>query len=92
MVRTIAYFLASVLLGACALDPTVPRLTTDGLPDGLEVSLTVAPDEVRQHQPFTVRFTATNTTSDTIRITTSHGCLVIPAARKPGVEGTLRVR
>jgi hypothetical protein len=35
---------------------------------------------------FTGRFTATNTTADTIRLVTAHGCLVTPGAFRNGVR------
>jgi hypothetical protein len=58
------------LLAACALDITGPQTDLTGLPAGLDVQFTVEPGEVRQHAPFTARLTVTNTTSDTLRVTT----------------------
>lgn len=84
MTRTIVLSLLSLLLAACSQEPTVPRLTAEGLPEGLEVSLVVEPEAVGPHQPFTVRFAAANPTSDPIRITTSHGCLVLPGVYRDG--------
>lgn len=73
--------LASLALAACASDPVAvpgPRATLEGFPAGLEARFTVEPGEVRQHEAFTAHLEVTNTTPDTIRVVTAHGCLVVP--------------
>jgi hypothetical protein len=84
MIRTFSTFFAGVVLTGCPLQISGPQSQLDGLPEGLYVQLTVEPDEVSQHQPFEVRFTATNTTQTTVRVVTAHGCLVIPHVIRDG--------
>jgi hypothetical protein len=77
-------FLPSLILAACSLEIATPGPTTGGLPEGLEAKLVVEPAEVAQHAPFTVRITVTNTSADTIRIVTGHGCLALPNLTQRG--------
>lgn len=84
MSKTTGLLLAALLLTGCSLELVTPGPNTDGLPDGLEISLVVTPNEVSQHAPFHVRFTATNTTAEPMQIVTSHGCLVTPAVFRNG--------
>lgn len=84
MARTTFLLLTALLLTSCSLELLEPGPSTDGLPDGLEISLAVTPDDVSQHAPFTVRFTATNTTDESMQIVTNHGCLVIPGVYRNG--------
>lgn len=86
MARVTGLLLAGLLLTGCSLELLTPGPNTDGLPDGLEISLIVTPDDVGQHAPFTVRFSATNTTDEAMQIVTSHGCLVTPGVYRNGVR------
>ena len=85
MRRNSLLFLGFLLLTGCT-EILSPSDSTGGLPDGLEVSLVLDDDEVMQHAPFTARFTATNTTTSTMQIVTSHGCLVLPGVYRNGVR------
>jgi hypothetical protein len=78
MIRALPLLLAGVVLTACALDITDPQSNLEGLPRGLNVQLEVEPGEVRQHEPFSVLLSVTNTTTQTIRVVTAHSCLAIP--------------
>jgi len=82
--RTLFVLLFSVVAAACASDITAPEPSLDGLPEGLSVSLTVAPGQVNQHGSFTVQLDVTNTTDEIIRVVTSHGCLAIPNVLRDG--------
>lgn len=84
MARTTFLLLTGLLLTGCSLELMDPGPNNDGLPEGLELSLVVTPDDVRQHAPFTVRFGATNTTAEPMQIVTNHGCLVIPGVYRNG--------
>jgi hypothetical protein len=84
MIRAFPLLIASVAFAACALDIIAPRSDLDSLPPGLDVQFTVEPVEVRQHERFTAQLSVTNTTADTIRVVTSHGCLVIPNVIRNG--------
>jgi hypothetical protein len=84
MFRKLLFLLPSVVLVACDFELAGPHSELDGLPEGLEVRLAVEPGEVSPHAPFTVHFSATNTTPDSIYLVTSHGCLVIPAVLRNG--------
>lgn len=75
MFRKLAIILASAAVASCGFDLTTPNPDLDGLPAGLEVSLELEPGEVAPADSFTARLTLTNTTSDTIKIITSSGCL-----------------
>jgi hypothetical protein len=48
-----------------------------GLPDGVQVELSVSPDEVLQHAPFVVRLDMTNTRTTSVDIVTSGSCLAV---------------
>lgn len=85
MRRNIVLFLGVLLLAGC-MEILSPSDSTNGLPDGLEVSLVLDDAEVMQHAPFTARFTATNTTTSTMEIVTPHGCLVLPGVYRNGVR------
>lgn len=76
MIRAFLLLVTSAALAACALDIADPEVRLEGLPEGLEVGLMVDPAEVNPHEPFTTQLKVTNTTPDTIRIVTAHGCLV----------------
>jgi hypothetical protein len=79
MRRTLLILAAALSTTACAYEIAGPAPAGDViLHPGLDVSLTVHPAEVPQHGPFTARLTVTNTTSDTIRVGTAHGCLAVP--------------
>jgi hypothetical protein len=84
--RTLPVLLLSITLSGCAMESLTPRNTLEGLPPGLEVSLTVEPDRVERHAPFVAGFSATNTTADTIRIVTAGGCLVRPGVFRSGAR------
>lgn len=85
MRRKIGLFLGILLLAGC-VEILPPSDSTDGLPEGLAVSLVLDDDEVLQHAPFTARFTATNTTTSTMQIVTPHGCLVLPGVYRNGTR------
>ena len=85
MRRNTAIFLGALLLSGC-IEILSPSDSTDGLPDGIEMSLVLDDDDVMPHAPFTARFTATNTTNSAIQITTAHGCLVLPVVYRNGVR------
>jgi hypothetical protein len=84
MYRALPLLAAVLTLAACPLDVVGPRSDLAGLPPGLDVAFTVEPSEVRQREPFTARLTVTNTTSEAIRVVTSHGCLAIPHVMRDG--------
>jgi hypothetical protein len=84
MIRTFALVLASAALTACTFDIVGPRAVLENLPGGLDVEFTVEPSEVSQHEPFTTQLRVTNTTSDTIRVVTAHGCLATPHVLRDG--------
>lgn len=79
MIRRLLYLLPALALAlaACDLEIHSPRTDLNGLPTGLAVDFAVEPGEVGQHAPFTARLSVTNTTSDTVRVVTGHGCLAI---------------
>ncbi|HSJ30488.1 MAG TPA: hypothetical protein VK933_03580 [Longimicrobiales bacterium] len=85
MRRNTVPFLGVLLLAGC-VEILPPSDSTNGLPEGLEVSLVLDDDEVMQHAPFTALFTATNTTRSAMQIVTSHGCLVLPGVYRNGVR------
>jgi hypothetical protein len=76
--------LTALLLAGCSLEIT--SFSTDTLSGGLEVELTLHSAEVDRDTPFTVRFTATNTTTVPLQIVTGHGCLVTPGVYRNGVR------
>lgn len=85
MIRRHALLLAVTLIAsACPYELTSPESDLEGLPEGLEVTLTVEPGEVAQHAPFTVRLTVTNTTLETLQVVTAHGCLAVPNVLRSG--------
>jgi len=84
--RTHFVLLVSVVVAACATAITAPEPSLEGLPEGLSVSLTVAPGQVNQHGPFTVKLDITNTTDEVIRVVTGNGCLVIPHVLRNGMR------
>lgn len=84
MIRRLLPLLAGAALTACALEATGPHTGIVGLPAGLDVQLSVAPGEVAQRAPFTARLAVTNRSSDTVRVVTSHGCLVLPNVVRDG--------
>lgn len=75
---------AGLTLTACPLDITGRQSSLEDLPEGLEVSLTVEPGEVRQHEPFSVHLRVANTTTETIPMVTAGGCLAIPKVIRDG--------
>lgn len=85
MRRNTVLCLGVLLLTGC-IEVLSPYDSTDGLPDGLAISLVLDDNDVAQHAPFMARFTATNTTTSTIQIVTSHGCLVLPGVYRNGVR------
>jgi hypothetical protein len=81
MISRALLLLSAVVFAGCASEPTAipgPRASLEGLPSGLDVRFTVEPGEVQQHESFNARLEVTNTTPDTIRVVTAHGCLVVP--------------
>lgn len=78
MLRRFLVFLPGLALAACSFEATGPVSDLDILPPGLDIRFAVEPGEVLQHAPFNVKLTLSNTTSDTIKIVTSHGCLSTP--------------
>lgn len=84
MNRSLILSVCVIAIASCALEATSPQLTADGLPEGLEVSLTVNPQEVTPQSPFDVVLAVTNTTSETIVVGTAHGCLAHPGVYKGG--------
>jgi hypothetical protein len=84
MARLTLLLATIIAIAACSLETTGPRVPTDGLPEGLTASLTVEPNEVAQHERFDVTFTVTNTSSQTVQVVTSGGCLVIPGVYRNG--------
>lgn len=84
MIRALQLLAAVLVLAACTRDVTGPQFNLVGLPAGLDVQFAIEPGEVRQHQPFTASLTIANTTADTIRVVTSHGCLVILHVTRDG--------
>jgi hypothetical protein len=84
MTRILLPIIASLALAACSLDLAAPEPNLTVLMAGLNVTLSVEPADVQQHAPFTVRLGVTNPTSDTIRITTAHGCLALPHVLRNG--------
>lgn len=78
MYRSLIVLILAATLSGCAHDVAGPRSGLEGLPAGLDVELTVTPNVVDQHEPFVATLRVTNTTSQEIRIVTSHGCLVLP--------------
>jgi hypothetical protein len=79
-----APILLVLLLAACSRDIAGPQPVLNEIPAGLDVQLAVEPGEVAQHAPFAVRLDIRNTTSDTLRISTAHGCLAVPAVIRDG--------
>lgn len=92
MLRNLLRLLPCMVLAACAFEVAEPRTEFEGLPDGLDAKITVEPGVVAPHAPFEAHFRMTNTTTDTIHITTSHGCLVtfnvIRKAKSVPLEGS----
>ena len=85
MIRRHALLLAVALIAsACPYELTGPQSSLEGLPEGLEVALTVEPGEVGQHAPFTVQLTVANTTAEPLEVTTANGCLAIPNVLRDG--------
>jgi hypothetical protein len=84
MIRALLIPIAGFALAACALDITDPESRLAGLPDGLDVQLTVEPGEVRQHEHFSAQLTVTNTTTQSIQVVTTHSCLAIPRVIRNG--------
>jgi hypothetical protein len=84
MIRALLPLAAGVVLTACPSDITAPQFNLEGLPAGLDVQLTVEPGEVRQHEPFSASLILTNTSTETIQVVTSHGCLVILNVNRNG--------
>lgn len=84
MMRKISPLVAVLALAACPMEITGPQSSLEGLPKGLDVSLAVEPNEVRQHERFSVQLRVVNTTSETIRVVTSHGCLAVPNVLRDG--------
>ena len=76
----------AVAVPGCAAHVVAPEASLDGLPEGLRVELVVEPNVVAAHESFTARLTVTNTTMRTIRVITSHGCLVIPHVMRDGTR------
>lgn len=74
----------SALLAACSLDTTAPVTYLDGLPSQLAVDLTVEPENVAPHEPFTVTLTVVNTSSSAVQVTTPHSCLALPHVIRGG--------
>lgn len=74
----------AVVLVACAFDIAGPQSSLEGLPAGLEVSLTVEPDTVSQHAPFAADLTVTNTMRDSTQVVTVGGCLAVPHVLRNG--------
>lgn len=93
MIRMVLPLFVSLGLSACAMDLMSPQPGGEAkVLHGLEVSITVEPGEVRQHEPFVVTLRVANPTSDTVRIVTAHGCLAVPNlildGRRVPFEGT----
>lgn len=84
MIRTLPILILGAALAACAPDVTAPRSDLGDLPEGLDVQFTVEPGQVRQHGPFSVHFSVSNTTTRTIQVVTAHGCLVTPHVIRNG--------
>jgi hypothetical protein len=84
--RSTLLVLAAVLgTTACAYEIAGPAPAADVvLHPGLEVGFAVQPAEVSQHGSFTAHLTVTNTTGDTIRVGTAHGCLALPSVVRNG--------
>ena len=78
MIRKSLVLVGAFAVAACTSDVTGWRSSLEGLPDGLEVGFALEPDEVSQHEPFSVQLRVTNTTPDTIRVVTANSCLAIP--------------
>lgn len=82
--RILVTALAAAALTACGAYVTAPGTNLSGLPEGLHVGLTVAPDTVAQGGAFDATLTVTNRTAGTIRVTTAHGCLATPHVMREG--------
>lgn len=76
MIRSLLCLLPALALAGCYFEINAPRIERQELPEGLAVDLVVDPATVNAGEPFIVQLNVTNTTSDTIQIATSHGCLV----------------
>jgi hypothetical protein len=83
-IRSAVIWPALAALTACGSILTAPDSDLTGLPDGLKAELSVAPGEVPQGGSFDVVMRVRNTTSETIRVTTNHGCLVTPQVSQDG--------
>lgn len=90
MIRTLLPLLACAALAACTQELTAPQARLEGIPAGLDVQFTVEPGTVAPHAPFTARLAVTNTTANTIRIVTNHGCLALPNVLRDGVRVPFR--
>jgi hypothetical protein len=86
MIRRLALLVAGLALAACTLDGVFPQPSLDGLPQGLDVRLTVAPEAVGALGEFSAVLTLTNTTADSLRFTTTDGCLATPNVYREGVR------
>lgn len=84
MIRNLFLLATALVTTACPFEIIGPQASLEGLPAGLEVTLTVAPDQVAQHAPFSAELRVTNTTADTLRVVTAHGCLAIPNVLRDG--------
>lgn len=78
--------LALTALVSCARETTAPADNLDGLPAGLDVQFVVNPGAVHQRGAFATLLNVTNTTADTIRVVTAHGCLAIPRVIRNGAR------
>lgn len=85
MICRLPLLIAALALAACA-DSVLPGPSLEGLPDGLDVQLAVSPGEVGQLGEFTAALTVTNPTADSLRVTTTSGCLVAPYVFRDGAR------
>jgi hypothetical protein len=77
MIRRFVPILAAAALAACDSSAVQPEPHLTFIREGLDASLSVAPNAVGQHEGFAVRLDIRNTTGDTIRVETLGGCLAI---------------
>ncbi len=80
------FVLAVTGLVSCAREATAPAGNLDGLPAGLDVQLALDPGEVSRRGSFSTLLSVTNTTADTIRVVTAHGCLAVPNVIRNGAR------
>jgi hypothetical protein len=85
MIRNLLPLVVLLTLAACARDVAGPQHVAEQRPSHvLDVSITVEPGEVGQHEAFMATLRIVNPTDQTIRVVTGSGCLATPSVVRDG--------